>query len=85
MNSTESTFFTDEPRVNIPKSRYDKLLEYEKICQDLYFLFRGDDEWVGIIPQCLTLNIQILKTSNAHTIMIVMAANTIVEMMNYDW
>jgi len=43
MNSTNPTF-TDEPRVNIPKERYDKLLEYEKICKDLFVLFRGEQE-----------------------------------------
>ena len=43
MNSTNPTFF-DEPRVNIPKSEYEKLLEYKKICTDLFVLFRGDDE-----------------------------------------
>jgi hypothetical protein len=34
---------TNETRVNIPQSRYEQLLEYEKICKDLFHLFRGDD------------------------------------------
>ncbi len=42
--SSPSTIFESEPRVNIPQSRYEKLLEYEKICKDLFVLFRGDDE-----------------------------------------
>jgi hypothetical protein len=42
MSSPKPTFLTQEPRVNIPKSEYDKLLEYKKICQDLFTLFRGD-------------------------------------------
>ena len=74
----------DEPRVNIPQSRYEKLLEYEKICKDLFVLFRGDDEWVGTIPVCLTLNIQTSKTSNAHTIMTVEHVNMTVTVMTYD-
>ena len=39
-----NTLPIDEPRVNISQSRYEKLLEYERICQDLLVLFRGDDE-----------------------------------------
>ena len=42
MNSTNPIF--EEPRVNIPKERYEQLLEYEKICKDLFVLFRGDNE-----------------------------------------
>lgn len=42
MSSPKPTFFMEEPRVNIPKSEYDKLLEYKKICQDLVSLLRGD-------------------------------------------
>ena len=42
MTSNPTIF--DETRVNIPKERYDQLLEYEKICKDLFVLFRGDAE-----------------------------------------
>ncbi len=42
--SSQPTIFESEPRVNIPQSRYDQLLEYEKICKDLFVLFRGDAE-----------------------------------------
>ena len=41
--STQPAIF-DEPRVNIPKSEYEKLLEYKKICHDMFELFRGDDK-----------------------------------------
>ena len=34
MTST-TPIFTEEPRVNIPRSEYERLLEYEKICKDL--------------------------------------------------
>ena len=41
---TSKTTIFDEPRVNIPRSEYEKLLEYEKICKDLFHLFRGEHE-----------------------------------------
>ena len=41
--SSQSTF-SNEARVNISKSEYERLLEYEKICKDLFTLFRGDDK-----------------------------------------
>ena len=34
----------DEARVNIPRSEYEELLEYKKICKDLFHLFRGEQE-----------------------------------------
>ena len=42
--ASQTTIFESEPRVNIPQSRYEKLLEYEKICKDLFELFRGEHE-----------------------------------------
>ena len=42
MNSTNPIF--EEPRVNIPRSEYEKLLEYKKICHDMFELFRGEQE-----------------------------------------
>ena len=42
MSSTNSIF--DEARVNIPRSEYEELLEYKKICRDLFHLFRGESE-----------------------------------------
>ena len=41
---SSNTIFENEPRVNISKSEYDRLREYEKICKDLFVLFRGDKE-----------------------------------------
>ena len=41
MSSTEPTIFNDV-RVNISRSEYEELLEYKKICRDLFELFRGD-------------------------------------------
>ena len=41
---SSNPIFTDNARVNIPKERYEQLLEYEKICKDLFVLFRGDNE-----------------------------------------
>ena len=35
---------SNETRVNISRSEYERLLEYEKICKDLFVLFRGDKE-----------------------------------------
>ena len=40
--TSQTTF--NEPRVNISKREYERLLEYEKICKDLFTLFRGDAE-----------------------------------------
>ena len=42
MSSTEPIF--EDVRVNIPRSEYERLLEYEKICKDLFELFRGDQQ-----------------------------------------
>lgn len=39
---SSNTTFLDEPRVNIPRSEYEELLEYKKICRDMFELFRGD-------------------------------------------
>lgn len=41
--SSEPTI-SNEVRVNIPRSEYERLLEYEKICKDMLLLFRGDGE-----------------------------------------
>ena len=43
---SSNTIFSEEPRVNIPRSEYEELLEYKKICKDLFHLFRGDAEWL---------------------------------------
>lgn len=40
MSSTKPIF--EDVRVNISRSEYERLLEYEKICKDLFELFRGD-------------------------------------------
>ena len=42
MNSTQP--ISNETRVNIPRSEYEELLEYKKICKDLFHLFRGEQE-----------------------------------------
>ena len=42
MNSTEP--ISNEARVNISRSEYERLLEYERICKDMLILFRGDGE-----------------------------------------
>ena len=39
-----NTIFEEEPRVNISRSEYERLLEYERICKDMLILFRGDGE-----------------------------------------
>ena len=41
--SSQPTIF-DEARVNIPRSEYEELLEYKKICRDLFHLFRGEQQ-----------------------------------------
>ena len=35
---------SNETRVNIPRSEYEELLEYKKICRDLFHLFRGEQQ-----------------------------------------
>ena len=42
MNSSQP--ISNEARVNIPRSEYEKLLEYKKICHDMFELFRGEQE-----------------------------------------
>ena len=42
MSSTEPIF--EDVRVNIPRREYEELLEYKKICKDLFELFRGEHE-----------------------------------------
>ena len=41
---SSNTIFENEARVNIPRSEYEELLEYKKICKDLFHLFRGEQE-----------------------------------------
>ena len=41
---TSEPTISNEVRVNIPRSEYERLLEYEKICKDMLLLFRGDAE-----------------------------------------
>ena len=56
--TSQTTF--NEPRVNISKSEYERLLEYEKICKDLFTLFRGDAEWVTLFHQMILKNMTLL-------------------------
>lgn len=42
MNSAQP--ISNETRVNIPRSEYEELLEYKKICRDLFHLFRGEQQ-----------------------------------------
>lgn len=42
MDSTTPNF--SESRVNISRRGYEELLEYKKICKDLFHLFRGEQE-----------------------------------------
>ena len=56
--TSQTTF--NEPRVNISKREYERLLEYEKICKDLFTLFRGDAEWVTLFHQLILKNMTLL-------------------------
>ena len=56
---------SNEARVNISKSEYERLLEYEKICKDLFTLFRGDAEWVTLFHQLILKNMTLLHVKIA--------------------
>ena len=81
MKSHQTIFNKTLSTVTISEEEYRKLLQYKEFALEMREVLQGDAEWVGTIPQYLTLNIQIWCTLNAHTTTNVLTVNMTAEMI----
>ena len=83
MKSHQTIFNKTLSTVTISEEEYRKLLQYKELALEMREVLQGDAEWVGTIPQCLTLNTVTSWTLNAHTTMNAWIVNMTV-VMTYD-